>query len=95
MQLQGVFQIKSNQTGRNRGFGSPRCQYLKVKANPKRQVVKPRIERIVRMGSFRKASSIMLIIEQYFSRSSLHLIRFIRAIRGLNSGLYDLDCRWS
>jgi hypothetical protein len=43
------------------------------------------------MGSFRKAS---LIIEQRFSPSSLHLIRLIRAIRGLTSGPYDLDLQF-
>jgi hypothetical protein len=39
------------------------------------QILKPRIERIVRMGSFRKTS---LITEQCFSPSPLHLIRLIR-----------------
>jgi hypothetical protein len=43
------------------------------------------------MGSLREAGLILSIIKQRLSPSPLNSIRLIRVIRGLNSGLHDLD----
>jgi hypothetical protein len=46
------------------------------------------------MESLRKATLIMLIIEQHSSLSLPHIIRLIRVIRGFNSGRYELDLQF-